>query len=67
MPRIQSAAKEPANVTAVVRRRAAVPSPEDIRVRAYEIYLARGRQPGREAEDWAQAERELRAAPVVSR
>jgi hypothetical protein len=32
---------------------------EDIRRRAYEIYLARGEQPGRELNDWLQAEREL--------
>jgi hypothetical protein len=31
----------------------------EIRVRAYEIYLARGAQPGCELEDWLQAEREL--------
>ena len=28
---------------------------------AYELYLARGTQPGRELEDWLQAERELTA------
>ena len=34
--------------------------PEDeIRTRAYELYLAGGAQPGRELEDWLQAEREL--------
>ena len=32
---------------------------EDIRLRAYEIYLERGEQPGRELDDWLQAEREL--------
>ena len=32
---------------------------EEIRRRAYEIYLNRGEQPGREMEDWLQAEREL--------
>jgi hypothetical protein len=32
---------------------------EEIRNRAYEIYLQRGRQPGYELEDWLQAEREL--------
>jgi NADPH:quinone reductase-like Zn-dependent oxidoreductase len=36
--------------------------PEDeIRTRAYELYLARGAEPGRELEDWLQAERELTA------
>src|SRR4029077_16495756 len=31
----------------------------EIRGRAYELYLARGGQPGRALEDWLQAEREL--------
>jgi hypothetical protein len=32
---------------------------EEIRRRAYEIYLERGEQQGRELDDWLQAEREL--------
>jgi len=32
---------------------------EEIRRRAYEIYLEHGEQPGQELEDWLQAEREL--------
>ena len=32
---------------------------EEIRRRAYEIYLARGEQPGRDLDDWLQAECEL--------
>ena len=32
---------------------------QEIRARAYEIYLQRGGQPGDEVEDWLQAEREL--------
>jgi hypothetical protein len=32
---------------------------EEIRCRAYEIYVERGEQPGTELEDWLQAEREL--------
>jgi hypothetical protein len=32
---------------------------QEIRDRAYEIYLERGVQPGYELEDWLQAEREL--------
>jgi Protein of unknown function (DUF2934) len=32
---------------------------EEIRRRAYEIYLERGEQPGRDLDDWHQAEREL--------
>jgi hypothetical protein len=33
---------------------------EEIRRRAYEIYLERGGQPGGELDDWLQAERELK-------
>ena len=32
---------------------------QEIRFRAYEIYLQRGEQPGSELENWLQAEREL--------
>jgi hypothetical protein len=32
---------------------------EEIRRRAYEIYLERGERPGGHLEDWLQAEREL--------
>lgn len=39
----------------------AQPTPEAIARRAYELYLARGRAPGRDVEDWLRAERELRA------
>ena len=35
------------------------PTDEQIAVRAYEIYLARGSEHGRDQEDWYQAEREL--------
>ena len=35
---------------------------EEIRLRAYEIYLERGEQPGRDLDDWLQAERELEGA-----
>jgi hypothetical protein len=38
---------------------------EEIRRRAYEIYLERGEQPGRELDDWLQAERELEPALVL--
>jgi hypothetical protein len=36
------------------------PTLEDIARRAYEIFLARGGEPGHETEDWLQAEKELR-------
>ena len=35
------------------------PTHQRIQARAYELYLARGRVPGYEQEDWFQAEREL--------
>jgi hypothetical protein len=35
------------------------PREEEIRRRAYELYLGRGEQPGSELDDWFQAEREL--------
>ena len=42
-------------------------SHEEIRLRAYEIYLERGGFPGNELDDWLQAERELeRAAPPMA-
>lgn len=34
-------------------------SPDEIACRAYELYLARGGEPGHDLEDWLQAEREL--------
>ena len=39
---------------------------EEIKRRAYKIYLERGEQPGRELDDWLQAEREL-ARRLLSR
>jgi len=36
------------------------PTPAEIERRAYEIWEAKGRPAGTEAENWAQAERELR-------
>jgi hypothetical protein len=33
---------------------------EEVRLRAYEIYLERGEKPGCELDDWLQAERELK-------
>jgi hypothetical protein len=39
-------------------------SDEDIRSRAYEIYLGRGEQPGHDLDDWLQAERELETKPL---
>jgi hypothetical protein len=35
------------------------PSSEEIRQRAYELYESRGREPGREEQDWLRAEQEM--------
>jgi hypothetical protein len=35
------------------------PNQDDVARRAYELYVARGRVPGHELEDWIQAEIEL--------
>ena len=37
------------------------PGPEDIALRAYQIYLERGGAPGNALDDWTRAERELLA------
>ena len=39
----------------------------EIRRRAYEIFLERGGLPGRELEDWVQAEYELQKAALFTR
>jgi hypothetical protein len=39
---------------------------KEIRRRAYEIYLERGEQPGRELEDWLQAECELKQEMLLN-
>jgi hypothetical protein len=38
---------------------AAVPAVEEIRIRAYKIYVDRGGSDGQDLEDWLQAEKEL--------
>jgi hypothetical protein len=43
------------------------PSQEQIRGRAYEIYLERGSHPGSEVEDWLQAESEFESAALFLR
>ena len=39
---------------------------QEIKRRAYEIYLGRGEEPGRDLEDWLQAERELARHEITS-
>jgi hypothetical protein len=36
-----------------------VPSQDRIRVRAYELYQSRGREPGQDERDWLRAEQEI--------
>jgi hypothetical protein len=43
------------------------PTHEEIRRRAYEIYLERGGLPGNEIDDWHRAERELEKVALFSR
>jgi Protein of unknown function (DUF2934) len=43
------------------------PSDEEIRRRAYEIYLERAGRGGNELDDWLQAEAELRRNALVTR
>jgi hypothetical protein len=38
---------------------------QEIRRRAYEIYLERGEEPGHDLEDWLQAERELASHEIT--
>lgn len=48
-------------MTGVERSRGPV-TDDQIRQRAYEIFLARGAAPGQDIEDWLRAERELQAS-----
>ena len=41
------------------------PSGEDIARRAYELYLQRGGEQGKDIEDWIRAEKELNSEPVA--
>ena len=38
----------------------------DVARRAYDLYLARGREHGHDVDDWMQAERELRASSATA-
>jgi hypothetical protein len=40
------------------------PTHEEVKYRAYEIYLSRGATDGHDLEDWLQAERDLSQAPA---
>jgi len=60
-PHAGSAAPDPAAGTDGGRAGDVVPpSQEALARRAYELYLERGAEPGRDVEDWFRAEAELR-------
>jgi len=42
------------------------PSREDIAHRAYELYVRRGSEPGKDVEDWVRAEKQLTVEIVVA-
>jgi hypothetical protein len=63
---MRKATMKSAVATATNQSQRKVPPPtvangSDIARRAYDLYLARGREDGHDVEDWLQAERELRA------
>ena len=43
------------------------PTQDQIRLRAYQIYLERGAHPGQELDDWLRAERELQKVALFTR
>jgi hypothetical protein len=52
--------EQAADTAALARPLEAVgPSPEEVRRRAYDIYVRRGRADGSDVEDWLEAERQL--------
>ena len=65
-PRTSRKSKQPA--TEGGREEGSVVNPareEEIKRRAYEIYIERGKEPGRDLEDWLQAERELASHEIT--
>jgi hypothetical protein len=41
-------------------------SREDVAHRAYELYVQRGQEPGKDVEDWFRSEKELDVQPIVT-
>jgi DUF2934 family protein len=60
IPRTSTQTKQAAKDTAAAPARA-LSLEEEMRVRAYEIFEQRGGEPGRELDDWLQAETEVLA------
>ena len=59
-----SPAPDRSSLKAVGLDRSANVTEDDIAHRAYELYLARGREDGQDVDDWLQAERELNSKGV---
>jgi hypothetical protein len=53
--------------TNVIRMPVSAPTPDEIAQRAYEIFQARGGEPGHDLDDWLQAESELLRENAVRR
>ena len=65
-PRTSRQSKQPS--TEVGREEGSEVNPareQEIRRRAYEIYLEHGEEPGHDLEDWLQAERELASHEIT--
>ena len=65
MPKLTRRNSDDASATADRGRKPAIDtainfSQDDIARRAYDLYLARGREPGHQLQDWLQAEQDLR-------
>jgi hypothetical protein len=54
----QTTRKDAVHSTGIPKKNKRITS-DDIRFRAYEIYLERGSEPGRDLDDWLKAEMEL--------
>jgi hypothetical protein len=59
--RKRAASKKPNGSAGVFTADVPQPSADDIRLRAYHRYLERGGTPGRDFDDWVEAEKELKA------
>jgi len=65
-PRTSRQSKQPS--TEVGREEGSEVNPtreQEIRRRAYELYIERGEEPGHDLEDWLQAERELASHEIT--
>ena len=66
-PRTSSQPKEPSLEGGKEERSVVNPArEEEIKRRAYELYLERGEGPDRDLEDWLKAERELASHEITS-